>query len=755
MSQVRHPHAPGFAVTSATAIFLGAFLLFQVQPMMGKMILPWFGGTPAVWTTCMLFFQVLLLAGYAYADLLNRWRGPAGQALLHAVLLGAAVWLLPIAPGAGWKPPDGEHPTGRILLLLAACVGLPYFLLSATSPLIQAWFARVYPGRSPYRLYALSNIGSLGALLSYPFVVEPAWTTAQQGTLWSGTFVAFGGVCGLLTWQLWRSRAALMAGDSARDLDQRIAEPKPARKEEPREKLHGGPRRALSTAQDASPFLAGRPSWRDRLVWLLLPALASMMLLAVTNHLCQDVAVVPFLWIVPLSLYLLSFIICFDRDRWYVRRWFSLGAMVAILAACDLAFLAYIRRVREPSDAVDFWDLLRYDIRVVIGVYLTLFFFLCMVCHGEVARRRPVASRLTEFYLTVSAGGALGGFVVAVVCPNWCSSFVELKLGLCVGFVLSLVVFLVDGHRRWFRRLSKPLRMLGGVLSAAVAAVVGCAQWVSWDHGGALAQVRNFYGVLTVREWFSDEPEHHGQALYHGAILHGYQFLEEKKRLLPTAYFVEQSGVGRALQAARRGRPLHVGIVGLGAGTLAAYGQTGDSFRFYEINPLVIDLAWQPFTFLSQSAARIEVISGDARLSLERESPQHFDVLVLDAFSGDSIPVHLLTREAFELYLRHLQPDGAIALHVSNRYVDLIPVVVRLAEVCGLARVMISQGEARYLEMSPSDWILLARDRQSFDRPGIREVAESPMVDRAFPIWTDQYNNLFQILRRPGARGTR
>lgn len=727
------------AFTSAVAIFLGSFLLFLVQPVIGKMILPWFGGTPAVWTTCMLFFQVLLLAGYAYAALLTRIASPVRQATIHIALLGGSLLLLPITPGAAWKPPDGEYPAIRILWMLAASVGWPYFLLSATSPLVQVWFARACPTRSPYRLYALSNVGSLGALLIYPFVVEPTLTTPQQGTLWSIAFVVFVVGCSVLAIQLWQIRAALQ-----------LAAPNP------RPQVTGDKRKSKQAKSAAT---TSKPSRYDRWIWLSLPALASLMLLCVTNHLCQDVAVIPFLWIVPLALYLVSLIICFDRDWWYSRRWFSLSAMGMILLASDLAYLAFLDNISSTPSSDPVWRFLRYDIRVAIAVYLVLFFFVCMVCHGEVVRRRPAADKLTEFYLSVAAGGAIGGFIVAVICPLAFTSFLELKIGLIVSFIVAMSVFLSDllqrglsfakptGKKKMPSQFESmlPVAMITIVSMLALFAVFS-AQVVSLDYGAKISS-RNFYGTLKVREWFENDPEHFGRAMYHGAILHGYQYMAAEKEHTPTTYYSERSGIGRALVAKRKSSALKIGVVGLGVGTIAAYGQAGDTFRFYEINPHVIDLARQPFTFLSKSPATTEVVSGDARLSLEREVPQRFDVLVLDAFSGDSIPVHLLTQEAMAIYLRHLQPDGIIAIHVSNRYVNLAPVVDRLAASNNLHQWLIKQDEMLYLELAASQWILLAADPHLFDHPDLQANGEVPKSWPEFAVWTDDFNNLFQLLQ--------
>ena len=724
------------AFTSAIAIFLGSFLLFLVQPVIGKMILPWFGGTPAVWTTCMLFFQILLLAGYAYAALLARITSPVRQATIHITLLSMSLLLLPITPSAWWKPLDGEYPAIRILVMLAATVGWPYFLLSATSPLVQSWFAKAYPGRSPYRLYALSNVGSLGALLIYPFVVEPALTTSQQGILWSLMFAVFVVGCGALAVQLWQLRATLQL--AAPDLPSTIGKlgPKPAK------------------------VILALPSRSDRWIWILLPALASLMLLCITNHLCQDVAVIPFLWIVPLALYLVSLIICFDRDWWYARRWISLGAMVMILIASDLTYMTFLDSLKATPSKDPLWRFLRYDIRVTIGVYLSLFFLVCMVCHGEVVRRRPVSAKLTEFYLSVSAGGALGGFIVAVICPMVFKSFLELQIGLITSFIVAMTVFLYDLNQRGLS-LAKPAAQKKktptkseSVVPVAIISIVSLlavfavfsAQMVSLDFDSKLKS-RNFYGTLKVREWYEGDPNHFGRAMYHGAILHGYQFMTAEKENLPTTYYSESSGIGRTIMAKRNATPLKIGVVGLGVGTIAAYGQTGDTFRFYEINPHVIDLARQPFTFLGKSPANIEVVSGDARLSLEREESQHFDVLALDAFSGDSIPVHLLTREAMDIYLRHMKPDGIIAIHVSNRYVNLGPVVDRLAAINGLHQLLVAQTEAMYLELSASEWILLASDPQSFQRPELQATGKRPKSWPGFSAWTDDYNNLFELLQ--------
>ena len=736
--------------SSAISIFLGAFLLFLVQPILGKMVLPWFGGSPAVWTTCMLFFQVLLLGGYAYAATLTRWLQPRHQAWLHTALLLLALCWLPIIPSVSWKPIDGELPVMRILLMLLACVGAPYFLLSATSPLVQTWFAHANPGQSPYRLYALSNMGSLGALLLYPLAIEPAIGTIQQGWLWSIGYALFVIVSATIAWQLRKTPTGA--------------------NNKPTEQLFAAPSSVTTPV-----------SWLDRASWLALPALASLMLLAITNHLCQDVAVVPFLWIAPLSLYLLSLIICFDRDQWYKSAWYAIAAIVVILIVSDMAFVAF---VYQESETPPSWvTTMKFDLRWLLSVYLSLFFIACMLCHGEVVRRRPSPEQLTEFYLTISAGGALGGIIVAVLCPLIFTTFAELKIGISLTFLLAVGVLLRQlGLAQAFRdsaksrtakagtphkkarpiasekvaqrtfQITPKLRYPVALVAVALIGVVFVAQSLVYEASntaGPKIQVRNFYGSLTVRDWYPEDHPWVGRALYHGTILHGYQFLTPNKQLTPTTYYTESSGVGLTLRAIRGERPIKVGAVGLGIGTVAAYGEPGDIYRFYEINPLVIDLAKSGFYFLEKSRAETQVVAGDARLSLEREAAQNFDAMILDAFSGDSIPVHLLTREALNEYWRHLKPEGVLIVHISNRFVNLRPIVNRLALELDLGVIHVRSLEAVGLHISTSEWMALAKDPKVFDHPALVQHKVDLSSARDYTLWTDDYNNLIQVIRAP------
>jgi len=760
-----------FAVT----IFLGAFLLFQVQPIIGKHILPWFGGVPAVWTTCMLFFQIVLLGGYAYAHGAVRRLAPRRQRALHLLLLAFSVLLLltlalrwgsPILPGSGWKPAGGATAVPRILALLSVSVGLPYFLLATTSPLLQAWVARAYPAASVYRLYALSNTASLLALVSYPFLIEPALTLRAQAALWTALYLLF--IAG----------AALCTHRSP------------------------GPQSQI-TNHKSQILLLPSPS-HSQLFWFSLSACGSLLLLSTTNQMCQEVASIPFLWLLPLCLYLLSFILCFEFDRFYNRAVFGFLFAVGV----GWAALVLFRGIDVP-------------IRVQIAAYSLALFAGCVVCHGELARTRPEPARLTAFYLTIAAGGAAGGILVGVVAPLLFHGFWEIHIALFLSSLLALAALIRD-ETSWLRR-GRPwpaaLALLAGAalawrvrdpafvdrtagrlraaagsgsgrLELVVAALaLGWGLWRlrviltsrgrPWFAGASLAGAivfigfvlvsdviafrqgdvsisRNFYGVLTVEELDTDDPQRARLELRHGHIAHGFQFLAVAKRALPTTYYGEESGVGRAIlhHPRRAAGPLRIGVVGLGVGTLAAYGRRGDSMRFYDINPGVERLSGpraEVFTYLRNSPARVEVVLGDARLSLEREfargAREDFDVLAIDAFSSDAIPVHLLTREALDVYLARLaRPDGILAIHISNRNLDLAPVVKGLAQAGRLASTVIDVEKKDDTNWG-STWVLLARDRSVLDRSGLLTPSSLPKPTRNVRLWTDDYSNLFQVLK--------
>ena len=788
----------GYAAISALVILISAFLLFQVQPVISKVILPWFGGSPAVWTTCMLFFQVLLLGGYAYSHWLSQVASPRRQTAIHLALLALALVMLPILPGEHWKPTGSVHPTTRILALLGVCVGVPYFVLSSTGPLVQSWFGRVCRGRSPYWLYALSNIGSLAALLTYPFLFEPLLTTRAQGVAWSVVFGLFALLYGWLTLNTWRREA-----DS--------------------KETQGLEKIGASTegeGDDAAPLA------RDRLLWLLLPALASTALLSITNHVCQDVAVVPFMWVAPLSLYLLSFILCFAGGMWYPRALYAIGGAATIVMVCVLqqhsAISGFVTRKGwtpplERAEAFAFRTLESIGMRSFLerinltslsadslnecivthaAIYLGALFCICMLCHGEMVRRRPAPRHLTRFYLMTSAGGALGGIFVALVCPAVFLSYAELNLTLSAGYLVVAGVFLALVVVTWLTAKSAwgkaaacgyALLMLG---ASGGAGLVGKAQ-IDAFKSDDIATARSFYGVLHVKDVKRADESPLGRELLNGRILHGFQFQEVTRRRSPTTYYTRRSGAGIAVETLRQlaagdnsdnlslfspdlldfddaddgtldlplpsddaprdfdgQQPLRVAVVGLGVGTMAAYGEPGDVFRFYEINPQVEAFAREHFTFLSDCPASVEVVIGDARLSMEHEPPQAYDLVVLDAFSGDAIPVHLLTLEAMGIYQKHLKPTGAIAIHVSNRHLNLVPVVGTLAKRIGWQAASVPNAAERADMECASDWILVTANHHLLNHPRMQRSAhELPEDQTRGPLWTDQFSNLLDILK--------
>ena len=675
-------------------IFWGAFLLFLVQPLIARFILPWFGGGPAVWTTCMLFFQLLLLGGYAYAHFSISRLTPRRQVITHLVLLALAVALLPITPGDAWKPTDGSHAAGHILLLLLGCLGLPYLVLSATGPLLQAWFSKANPGVSPYRLYALSNVGSLLALLIYPFYLEPQLSRQAQADGWSWGLAIYAGLtawCGLKVW-----KSAASDGASA------------------------------TPSEEEAPASA----WR-KLLWFALPACGVMLLLAITNKLCQDIAVVPFLWVLPLSLYLLSFIISFDSPRWYHR-----GFWIPLLTVLLGMVLWNLYQAESHP-----------DITPLATLYLGTMFVACMVCHGEVYRLRPGASRLTGFYLSLSAGGAAGGLFVALVAPFVFPDYFELHLALFLTAALVLVVLRQDptlpfreGRARWAWAVP---------VFALAALGYGLTDVATTSLRGSLSTTRGFYGVLKVNDNDSEIAGAHHLTLQHGATIHGLQYVDPEKRVEPSSYYTSTSGIGRLLRAHKPGGGRRVGAIGLGCGTLAAWGRAGDTFRFYEINDDVARLATSTFTYLKDSKAKTELVMGDARLSMERETDQRYDVIVLDAFSSDAIPVHLLTLEAFDHYQRHLKPDGAIVVHVSNRYLDLHPVVYRIADKIGFPAITIDDNDTAYEDAGfyGSDWIIMSRNQVLMQQPLLRDVTKETVEFPArIMYWTDERSDLLSIL---------
>jgi SAM-dependent methyltransferase len=674
---------PLYAVT----IFFSAFLLFLVQPITAKQILPWFGGSASVWTTSLVFFQTTLLLGYAYSDAVARRLSATAQVGLQVALLAASCALLPIVPGAQWKPLGTENPSLLILGLLAATIGLPYFLLSTTSPLVQAWFTKSYPGRSPYRLFALSNLASMLALLGYPFALEPWVATRLQSYGWSAAYIAFALLAAASGWFSLRTERTAPLRTSTRD-------------------------NAAESREPAPPF--GR-----QVLWATLAATASFLLLAVSNHISQNIASIPLLWIAPLSIYLLSFILCFDSSRWYRRPIF-----LAMLAA-GLGVMGWTLADSE----------LTHQLQLQIGVFLAGLFLASMFCHGELSRLKPAPRYLTRFYLMVSLGGAIGSALVGLVAPLVLPAYFELAFGLVA--CAALLLFQV--------RRAHPVFIALAAISLLFS--IGAAAWgIQGFYENTVSATRNFYGVLRVQDW-SAGTANYRRSLISGTILHGTQYPGPELERRPTTYYTETSGIGRALESLHPSlQRLKVGVIGLGTGTIATYGSKGDIYRFYEINSAVIGIAKRDFSFLAKSDATIEIALGDARLNLEREAPQGFDVLAIDAFSSDAIPVHLITAEALAIYRRHVKPGGIIAFHVTNRYLELAPVVQQLADAQGLYAVLVADDGEEPLG-SRSDWVLLSDSEDALEVEAIDEVAEKIAPRAGWRLWTDDFNNIVQVLK--------
>jgi hypothetical protein len=654
----------------AGCVFSGALLLFLVQPMAAKQVLPRFGGAAAVWTACLMFFQVVLLLGYLYADWSTRKLGLRMQGWMHVILIlvgGVAAWL----PSAG---PSGiansSNPTWGVVSLLATTVGLPYFVLASTSPLLQAWYASVERQEVPYRLYALSNFGSLLALLGYPLLVEPQLDLPAQLLFWRLTYVLFG-LVGLA-----------VAVRTARSQE-------------------------LKPRSQAVPV---KVEWSTRLTWIALAACPSALLLAVTNELCQDIAPVPLLWIAPLAVYLVTFIICFDHGPILSRR------TLQVLMPVVMFGLLWI----QPHAG--------QGLLTALTICLGGLFVIAMFCHGRLADLKPQDATVTVFYVCISVGGAVGGLFVGLVAPLLFSDFAELRVAVATALALSLGV--LYGYR------SKAFAVTTAACTLLIAQVAAA---MTNADGALLFQGRNFYGTLGVRQ------SSRVRSFLHGMIIHGTQFTVSEGGLNPkepTAYFGRRSGIGLALQ--RTTRPQRVGVVGLGVGTLAAYSRPGDSYRFYEINPMVDEVARRDFTFLKDAAAQSPTILGDGRLSLSQEADQHYDTLVLDAFSGDSVPVHLLTREAFQTYFRHLQPDGIVAVNITNRYLDLTPVVATLADAFGRRALRVSSPGDAARAINPAVWMLVGGDALNSIHSSAPSEFMPPGTGR---LWTDRYSNILGVMR--------
>ncbi len=676
-------------------VFISALLLFQVQPLIAKVILPWFGGTAAVWTTCMMFFQIALLLGYLYSHGLRILLSPRSSWILHSVVMLLALLMLPVLPGESLKPGDYASLSFAIISVLTLSVGIPFFVLSTTGPLIQAWQSVSHqgngsdtPASSPYRLYALSNVGSLLALVTYPFFIEPNLRLDQQSVVWSVLFVTFVVSCILSGWQVRKSTSWATEDE-------------------------------MDGALESGGVSVGRMA-----LWLLLAMLPSIILLSTTNLMCQEIASVPFLWIVPLALYLISFIICFEKPGWYRRRIF---APLLIVGSLGGLMTMHISVYTSAS------------LQVAI---LALSSFACgMTCHGELERLKPHASRLTLFYLFVSLGGCLGGIFVVLVAPRIFVGFLEFHVALLGTLLLGCAIPVA----------AAPRKTMGHYAFVMGTFIVGGAVLGSFMHAidatnqpSVLFKGRNEYGTFSVKD-YGDL-----RMFVSGNIDHGTQLLDESRKFEPHGYYSEGSGFAVCVESLRKSKDrnaedkagLKVGVIGLGIGSMLGWAEPQDQFVFYEINPAVEKIACQWFSFLEKFNDQTEVVIGDGRIRLERElrngKNRDFDLLAIDAFSSDSIPVHLLTRECFDVYLQQVNQDGIILFHISNRFIDLRPVLFEEARARGLFAVYVVNKES-------SDWVLVSRRDLSQDEL-ILANARSYELPKDAKSWTDDYASLWSLI---------
>ncbi len=700
-------------VPFALAIFTSAFLVFQVQPIIARFILPWYGGTPGVWTTCMLFFQLGLLAGYLYAHLLAKHLQLKQQTIVHGCLLILSLFLLPITP----ELPESSQSSPQILEILkvlTASVIFPFILLSASAPLLQHWFANAHPGKSPFRLYALSNVGSLLALLSYPFLVEPALTLTTQTWAWSFAYLVF--MCVTL-WCAWPILKQKFDQESLSIKNEKTIQNK---KPEPAASLKA-------------------PGGLDVITWMLLAACGSIVLLAITNQMSQDVAVIPFLWVVPLGLYLITFIICFERDAWYQRKvWIP-------FLAITIGLLVYLMR-RDYSGV-------ELSLAYQIMIYCAAMFGCCMVCHGEMVRRRPAAVDLTLFYVYVAMGGALGGIFVNLVAPLLFNGYWELH-GILV-FISLLTILLVARDQNALNFSQRSAFVAVGLIGVGVL-IWFLEKHISDQQHTSILNKRSFFGILHVYE--ADKgTEGHSRSLYYGRIRHGEQWLHDKYVHRPTAYYSPHSGVALALThfPARKNQTIEkqaikVGVLGLGVGTVAAYGWRKDRIRFYEINPDVESVAREYFRYLDNSWAETEVALGDARRTLKRElettGSQQYDVMIVDAFSGDAVPIHLLTQEASDIYWQHLKDNGVLILHITNFHVDLSDVARQMALHANKEAIYIADDGNTETGFDSSYWVMITSNQDFINNPEIRKFRDDWPHELKPIVWTDDFSNLFEVV---------
>ena len=731
-ADVRRRAIGGAMALFSVTIFLGSSLVFLVQPMFAKVALPWLGGSPSVWNTCILFFQTTLLLGYLYAHLSTRWLGVRRQIYCHVILVLAPLIVLPLTAGGG-PPPASANPVWWLLGTMTVRVGLPFFVVSTSAPLLQRWFATlpVPSARDPYFLYSASNLGSMIALLGYPLVLEPMVGTQQQMWLWSGGYlflIALTAACAMSV----RAFGGALRSDTAFD--------------------------AVIGSDGAS--------GRKPLQWMVLSFVPSSLLLGVTTHISTDIAAVPLLWVLPLALYLATFVLTFASREIIPHRWL-VRTLPALILCCLLTILLNGRMS---------W---------LIPLHVVTFFASAMVCHRELAHRRPPAHRLTEFYLWMSFGGMLGGVFNSLLAPQLFSGILEYPVVLALAALLRPS----PGYRQsrvdsWGVLVVVPglvllfsLGLFGiGAFPAAVglrpfllalAVVLAIAyMWANRPEafgamallfvavtafgrpstsGTVLLAARSFFGVHRV----VDAPDHTYHVLQHGSTTHGREQLSGDNRCSPTGYYHPSSPIGQLI-AARAGQLDDVAVVGLGSGAMACYAEPNRPWTFYEIDPLVERIARNPryFTYLQNSRGRLNVVLGDARVSLQQAPDNAYDLIVLDAFSSDAIPVHLLTREAMHLYFSRLRSEGVVAVHISNRYLKLEPVLAALAERDGLFALASVDDRLSAMEMNvgkfPSHWVVMARTAQPLARLVGQAGWRSPDYKPRVREWTDDSSNILQ-----------
>ncbi len=664
-----------------SAVFLGAFLLFLVEPIAAKQLVPVLGGSAAVWITCLVFFQTALLCAYLYAHwMAQRPRWPLYFALLLIGFASTVGWCIRNAGAGG----GSAHPILTVFLVLGSTIGLPFLVLGTTSPLMQVWWARLHGSSIPYRLFALSNLASLLALGLYPTLIEPRMTLEAQRIAWCCGFAVFAVITGALAW---KARTA----------------------------THTPILQSVATLEEGAPTPPAQ-----KLLWILLPMGAAMQLCAVTSYLTANIAAIPLLWILPLGVYLLTIIIAFEFPHLLPR---SLVARFLILMLAGLGYAL-------PKQDVE-WPL-----RISIGFFLIEAFASCLFCHSEAFRLRPPrASESTLFYLMFGAGGALGSFVIGIVFPLVFRFNIDLVITCCFTALLAFLVTWEDG---WSSRL------LWGIATIAMAVLIF---WINIvNQRDTTVAVRNFYGALRVKQKVG-VPGITLRTLTNGNVEHGTQiFGTDEERKTPTSYYARDSGVGLAIRFCCNGQPRNIGVIGLGAGTIAAYGRPGDHIHFYEINSAVESIARNVFTYIRDSGAEVSITGGDGRTSLAQEPPQGFNVLVVDAFSGDAIPLHLLTTQALELYRKHLAPGGIIAFHISNRHVDLESPIALLARSAGMQAETFTTGANDQLGEFTATWMLVSDNSDFFAQPDVLPSARRPQEIPGLRVWTDDFSSLLPVL---------